>query len=125
MSYTITLSESRKFLEVKATGPITIDIVRQWSADIEKMSRAMDIRRFLFDVRTAQNVCTVLENYFFAYRNSMELNLPRDVRSAILVSERDQSHDFVETTLRNAGYNVRIFTDESSAVKWLEENISA
>lgn len=121
MNYSIKLSENQRFLEVKTTGKINIDVIRQWSADIEKRSRAMDIRRFLFDVRSAQNVSTVLENYDFAYRDSVELNLQRNVRSAILVSETDQSHDFAETTLRNAGYNVRIFTDESSAVKWLEE----
>lgn len=122
MNYTIELSENQKFLQVKTTGQINIDIIRQWSEDIEKKSHALDIQKFLFDVRSAQNVSTVLENYLFAYRDSMELNLPRQVRSAILICEKDRSHDFVETTFRNAGYNVRIFTDESSAVKWLEED---
>ncbi|MEJ2656991.1 MAG: hypothetical protein P8012_07305 [Desulfobacterales bacterium] len=122
MNYTIKLSENQRFLEVKATGQINIDIIRQWSKDIEKKSRAMDIRKFLFDVRSARNVSIAAENYFFAHRDSIELNLQRNVRSAILVSETDRSHDFTETTLRNAGYNVRIFTDKSSAVKWLEED---
>jgi hypothetical protein len=121
MNYTIELSENRRILVVKATGPINIDTVRQWSEDIDTRSRATDIRRFLFDVRSAQNIGTVLENYTFAYRDSKEINLQRNVRSAILVSETDPSHEFSATTLRNAGYNVRIFTDESSAVEWLEE----
>ena len=122
MNYTIKLSKNQKFLGVKAEGQINIDIARQWSADVEKKSRAMGIQRFLFDVRDAQNVGTVLENYIFAYQDSMKLNLPKSVRSAILVSETDRSHDFVETTFKNAGYNVKIFTDKSSAVKWLEKD---
>ena len=121
MDYTIKLSKNKKFLEVKVKGQINKDIARQWSADIAKKSRELDIRSFLFDVRSAQNVATVMEQYTFAYQDSEELNLPKDVRSAILIGETDRSHDFVETSFKNAGFDVRIFTDKSSAVKWLEE----
>ena len=121
MNYTIKLSENKKFLEVKVKGQINKDIARQWSADIAKKSRELDIRSFLFDVRSAQNVATVMEQYTFAYQDSEKLNLLKDVRSAILISETDRSHDFVETSFKNAGYDVRIFTDKLSAVKWLEE----
>ena len=122
MNYTIKLSKNKKFLEVKVKGQINKDIARQWSADVAKKSRELDIRSFLFDVRSAQNVATVMEQYTFAYQDSEELNLPKkDVRSAILISETDRSHNFVETTFKNAGYDVRLFTDKLSAVKWLEE----
>ena len=121
MNYTIKLSKNQKFLEVKVIDKINKDIARQWSVEVAKKSRELDIRRFLFDVRSAQNVATVLDKYTFAYQDSVELNLPKDIRSAILVSETDRSHDFVETTFKNAGYDVRIFTDKLSAVKWLEE----
>lgn len=124
MNYTIKLSKNKKFLEVKVMCQINKDIARQWSADVAKKSRELDIRRFLFDVRSAQNVGTVMEQYTFAYQDSEELNLPKDVRSAILISETDRSHDFVETSFKNVGFDVRIFTDKSSAVKWLEEGSS-
>lgn len=121
MDYTIELSENRMFLKVKAMSQINIDIVRQWSADIDEKSRAMNIRRFLFDVRSAHNVATILENILFAHKDSAELKLSKNVRSAILVSETDGSHNLAETALRNAGYNVRIFKDELTAVEWLEK----
>ena len=101
---------------------MTTDLAGQWYADLEERNRSLDIKRFLFDVRSANNVSSIIENYLFAYEGSASLDMPRDVRSAILISEEDHSHDFIEVTFRNAGYNVRIFTDESSAVKWLEEN---
>jgi hypothetical protein len=84
----------------------------------------MNIKRFLFDVRMARNACSILENYHYAYNDPDNLHLLKDIRSAILVSKGDQSHDFVETTLRNAGINVKIFTDESAAVKFLEEGVN-
>jgi len=121
MSYTIKPSVDQKFLQLKSMNQINMDIVRQWSADVEKKSREMNIRKFLFDVRSTHNVSILLEGYVFAYRDFLLLNLSRDVRSAILISEEDLSHNFTETTLRSAGYDVRIFTDESSAVEWLEE----
>lgn len=122
MDYTIELSDDQKFFRVKVRGRVTTDLARQWYADLEDRNRSLGVKRFLFDVRSASNVSSVIENYLFAYEDTVELDMSRDVRSAILVSEGDRSHDFVETTFRNAGYNVKIFTDESSAVKWLEEN---
>jgi len=50
------------------------------------------------------------------------LDLQKNARSAILTSRDDRSHDMVETFMRNAGYNVRIFTDESAAVAWLDDD---
>ncbi len=120
MTYTIALSEDKKFLIMRAKGDFTIDIARQWSAEITERSLELNIQGFLFDVRLARNACSVLENYNHAFRDSDNLHLIKKVRSAILISEDDRSHDFVETTFRNAGFNVKIFTDESAAVKWLQ-----
>ena len=121
MKYTISPSDNNKFLIMKALGDFTIDIARQWSVELSEMGRQMNIKRFLFDVRTARNACSVLESYNHAYFDPDNLHLIKDIRSAILIGEGDQSHNFVETTFRNAGLNIKIFTDESVAVKWLEE----
>ncbi len=44
--------------------------------------------------------------------------LNRNSRIAILVDLNDKSHNFIETVLRNAGYNCRIFFNEDAVVKW-------
>lgn len=119
MKYTITPSDDGTFLVMRAHCDFTIDVARKWSVEIAAMGRQMNIRRFLFDVRAARNACTVADNYDAAYRDPDELDLPKDIRSAILVSEGDHSHDFVETTYLNAGYDVRLFVDESAAINWL------
>ena len=124
VDYTIELSENRNFFRVRVKGQVTTDLARQWNADLEERNRSLGIKRFLFDVRSASNVSSIIENYLFAYEDTVKLDMSRNVRSAILISEGDQSHDFIETAFRNAGYNVRIFNDESSAVKWLGENIA-
>ena len=124
LDYTIELSKNHKYLRVKALSPVTTDIVRRWSEDLVERSRELNIRCFLFDVRSVSNVSSVLENYFFAYEDTTALGLSRNNRAAILVSEEDRSHNFAETTLRNFGYDVRIFTDESAAIEWLGKKVS-
>lgn len=122
VDYIIELSENQKFFRVRVKGQVTTDLARQWSVDLAERNRSLGIKGLLFDVRSANNVSSIIENYLFTYEGSVSLDMSRNIRSAILVSEEDRSHDFIEITFRNAGYNVRIFTDESVAVKWLEEN---
>ncbi len=75
MGYEIQISESRKFLRVRAEGKVTVELARQWSAELKEMSRTYGIRSFLFDVRAAKNTSSVAENYFFAYKDATELGL--------------------------------------------------
>jgi hypothetical protein len=42
----------------------------------------------------------------------------------MLTSPNDKSHDFIETVLRNAGYDVKLFVNESEAITWLEETLN-
>jgi hypothetical protein len=121
VDYSIEVSDRQTFLRVTTTGSISIELVRQWSVDVEARSRATGVRRYLFDVRSAKNACSAIESYMFAYKEAAALNLSRVVRSAILVGADDKSHDFVETTMRNAGFNVRLFSDEATAIAWLED----
>jgi len=122
MNYTIGVSESGKFIRLRVEGEISAELARKWSDEMREMGLASGIGRFLSDVRGARNVSSILENYSFAYKDAPELSLDRNARVAILASPDDRSHDFVEVTLQNAGYNVRLFRDESSAVQWLEED---
>lgn len=123
VDYTIELAKNGKFFRVNVKSQVTTDLARRWYEDLLEKNRSLEITRFLYDVRTVNNVSSVIENYLFAYEDTTLLDMPRDIRSAMLVGEGDHSHDFVETAFQNAGYNVKIFTDESSAVKWLEENL--
>jgi hypothetical protein len=123
MSYQIKISGDGKYIRVQATGNITVDVARQWSHEVKRMSDESGIRHFLFDLRNAENTSSLVDIYNFAYRDADRIGLVRDVFSAILVDPKDKSHNFVELTMRNAGYNVKLFTDEESALKWFEEDV--
>ncbi len=72
-------------------------------------------------MREASNISTTFQNYEFAYKDMDDLNLERDVRSAILADPAHFSHDFPATAQQNAWFNVRIFHDEDIALAWLNE----
>ena len=98
-----------------------MDIAREFTVELDRLSRSLKIKRFLSDVRHAPNALSTFENYDFAYKVMPELNLQRDVRAAILAAPADKTHEFVETVAVNAGYGVRVFYDEDAAIVWLVE----
>ncbi len=123
MSYTITISENGKYIICRVTGPMTAEVAQEFAGEMDNLSRAKNIKRFLTDVREAPNISTINQNYEYAYQGMKDLKLQRGVRSAILVDPADTTHDFVETVAMNAGYNVRVFRDEHAAIAWLSEEI--
>ncbi len=125
MSYNITLSENEKYIVCVVADPMTVDIAREFTKELDGLGRAKNIKRFLTDVRSAPNMSNTFQNYEFAYFDMKGLNLQRDVRAVILADPADRTHDFVETTTQNAGYNVRIFYDENAAIAWLNEEMNA
>ena len=122
MNYTITTSDNGKYLICQVSGEITVDLAREFTKELNRLSRTLNIKRFLNDVREATNALSTLQNYNFAYKDMAEMNLQREACSAILVGPADKSHDFVGTVTQNAGYNVRIFHDEGSAIAWLDDD---
>jgi len=121
MKYRISISESGRYIICKVFGPMTADIARQFAEGMDSLSRIKKIKRFLIDARKAPNVSGVLRNYTFVHRDMKDLDLQRDVRSAILTDPGNGSHDFVETVNKNAGYDVRVFNDEEAAIAWVDE----
>ncbi|MDY6943545.1 MAG: hypothetical protein SVU69_11130 [Pseudomonadota bacterium] len=120
-NYDISISGNGNYIICRVDVPITKEIARDYSLDVDRLSREKNIKRFLFDLRRAPNIESTFDNYDYAYEDMPDMRLQRDVRSAVLVSPDDHSHDFPETVMRNAGYNVRLFTDLEAAVVWLEE----
>lgn len=113
------MSDDQKYIICRVTGPMGADTAREFGQAMDALSRDRHVDRFLTDVRNAINVSGVLDNYRFAHEDMTDFQ--RTARSAILTAPGDRSHDFVETVARNAGYIVRIFDDEETAVAWLEE----
>ena len=121
MSYRIELSDNRKYLTCQIDVPLTAEVANAYTPELDRMSREMGIKRFLFDVRNSRNALSTVDNYDYAHQEMKEMELQKDVRAAILTAPDDHSHDFFEIACQNEGYNVRIFRGKAEAIAWLSE----
>jgi hypothetical protein len=76
--------------------------------------------RILFDFGEAQIVDSTLRTYETGSR-AKDLGYDQKFKAAILYSQDEKKHAFVETVMRNRRYNIRIFQDESTAISWLTD----
>lgn len=120
MEYTISLSKSGDYIIIKSYLPLTTEIGRRFGIEATRLSNEKNLKKFLFDFRGAPNVQSVSKNIAFAKKELDGFGFPRTACSAILVSPNDKSHDFIVKVFNNAGFNVKLFTDESAAIHWLE-----
>lgn len=119
MEYDIRVSRDGSYIVVRVRGAISRKSAGEFARPAQEKSEAVGIHRLLFDVSQARNIESVSGNYFYAYEDMQDIWLDKRIRYAILVSADDHSHDFVETAVRNAGYNACLFRDEAAAIAWL------
>ncbi len=86
------------------------------------LGEELGLNCYLTDVTEARNEDTATSNYNYAYSEMPKVRGGERSKSRVasLVHPADHSHDFVETVSRNAGIDVRLFTDLDKALKFLE-----
>jgi hypothetical protein len=120
MDYQVSLANSGQYVLIKVNVPMTGAIGARCGTDAYRLGAEKQIDAYLFDLRDAPNVQSVVDNYEFAHQEIEGFGFPKKSRSAFLVRPNDHSHDFINTALFNAGYVTKLFTDEASAISWLE-----
>ena len=124
MSYTISVSEDRKYIITISIGKLDNEIARQQNMEAQALGKQMGIDRFFVDMVESRYEGGPIAHYEFA--NSRKLSpdqYNRYARVAILVQEDDHSHDFVETVSRNAGFDITIFRDREEAIHHLTHDL--
>jgi hypothetical protein len=120
MNYTITPSADGSFILIKVRGDINRHSAMQMNLEAHELGRQLQLRRYLVDVTESRNTDDTLDIYEFAHLDMRRTEgIDLGARVAMLVSPGDHSHDFVETTLYNAGLNGRLFTDPDKARQFL------
>ena len=123
MGFKITISENGEYIIGKIYDPLNKETAQKLTEEYVKIIKSTGIKKILNDVRDTPNAMGIFNNYEFAYTDTKVLNLPKDIRAAIVTDPNDNTHDFQETVAINAGYSVKIFKEIGAAVTWLlEEN---
>jgi hypothetical protein len=122
MNYTITPSADGMFIILKVKGNINRRIAMEMNLDAHALGKRLRVGRYLVDVTEARNTDPIGESYEFAYSDMQKREgIDKFALVATLVSPDDHSHDFMETVARNAGLNVKIFTDKDEAMRFLAQ----
>lgn len=119
MDYKLTVSEDRRYINVRLYVPMSNKLSRIIAQELSDLSKQTGIERFFFDLRGAVSEEDVLSSYTMAYEELEAIGPSRSHMSAFLTDPDDKSHDFMETLLRNAGFNVKQFKDRQTALTWL------
>lgn len=125
MEYTITLSKDMTYIVQCMQGEFTAKAAMAVAEESHEKGRSLGINHYLVDARGARNVDSTIKNYEFAYTEVDPAKIDRTAVVALLVGADDTSHDFVETVLRNAGYNVTLFRNLRQAERHLRKSLSA
>lgn len=120
MDFLLSVSLSGKFVLIRVKAPMTTEIGRECSAGAVVLGEKYQINKYLFDLRESPNIEKVQSNYDFAHKDMSAFGFPKDAYFVLLVHPDDHSHDFIATAFENAGYNIRLFTEEELAIKWLQ-----
>lgn len=120
MEYSVVPSADGAFVVLTIKGEITRRNVMDLNLQAHALGRQLHVSRYLVDVTEATNVDSAMEIYKLAYSDMQYAEgIDRYARVATLVRPEDHSHDFMETVARNAGHDVRLFTDRDEAERHL------
>jgi len=121
MTKEIKVSDSGKYIIVCVNEDMTRSLAESLGLEAMHLGNRKNINKYLYDLRNSRNKESVNANYIFANQDLKRLEPNPSNKIAMLTSPNDKSHDFIGTVLRNAGYDVKLFVNQSEAIAWLEE----
>ena len=100
--------------------PYTMKLALTLADELVLLGEKLGVLGCLIDIRGVTSVSSVTDKYQFAYKKSKAAGLPRRWRFAFLKDHGDDSPEFIETVMINAGFMFRVFEDEREAIGWLK-----
>ncbi|WMN59042.1 hypothetical protein NI389_12560 [Pseudoalteromonas xiamenensis] len=121
MEVMVNISDDKTYLIGRVKGTMTIEKAHKLAQMYIQQIEETGIKLILNDMRASPHQIDAEQAFIYATREVKNLGLPRDIRSAILVSDGDHSHDFNEIVAQYAGFFVRVFYSCQNALKWLKQ----
>jgi len=124
MGITVTYSDEIDSVVVTYVGFASPEEIQETIRDALALAVERQCRRFLVDASELQHRGGTLVDTYELPQVFEHFPDIRKYKDAIILPRRHaeaQDLKFFETTTRNRGYNVRVFSDRRSAVDWLTE----
>jgi len=118
----ISIEKGVSFVHSRVRAPLTEELLSELMSRIADKAEEWGFSRHLVDLREGEKQLAVIDDYDLAYRKAREYGLKPGSIHAIIVRHEDiDEFRFVETVFLNAGYTLKIFTEEDTALDWIRE----
>jgi len=122
MNSGISIRKRENYVHSEVRGALTIELLAELMTEITARAEDWRLTKHLIDMCEAQKQMGVSEDYDLAYKKAAGYGLKTGSRYAVLVKQAYKNEFvFVETVFQNAGYDVRIFTEEEAALAWIRK----
>ena len=124
MPYDLSIRKTRDVLQVHVTGKRTLETVSAMAREILEACLREGKPKVLVDVRELAGRLPEEDAYTMAAWRFPELGRRRVLSAAAIVdmAEYEDQFRYFENVARNRGFNLHIFGDVDSAMKWLGED---
>lgn len=112
--------ENKGIVQLRTSGTYELDAEVETLKRMASKLKEHSCNRCIFDHREANVIASTMASF---ERSTLydEIWGDRSTRAAIVFRELNEDFRFLETAMRNRGWNVRIFDDYDAAVNWLSE----
>jgi hypothetical protein len=119
MSVQFQIDETPEYLSVRVIGANAMEEIWERFEWVGKLCERANKNKLLFDFTGAPTKLYLAERYFLG-EHSQDFMLYNVFKvAAVCKPEQLDPKRFGEVVARNRGVNVRVFTDEESALAWL------
>jgi len=121
MNYSIKVSEEGDCILVDVNGNIDGKIALQFTTESYKLGKESGITKYFVDLRNSRNIQKLGDKYHFVNQNLIKVpEINKGAKVSCIVNPDDHSHDFIETLMRNSGFNFTIFREINEALDHLQ-----
>lgn len=123
--YEVSIAPDQSHVYLRVTRrSISLKFADAFTRALTSMGDSAGLNRCLIDVRGSCSSAGVAGEYQYAYADAENSGLSREWRIALLKDSSDETHDFLLTVMRNAGWMFRYFEDDAmdKAVAWLKQS---
>lgn len=123
MQYTEEIDKERKIVIARVSGGMTKEKIAPKTTKTRLRAKELNYC-ILFDFRKVNNYLTIVDAYYWLAEHYDDLDPTlKFIPTAHVVDTKDEEFSrFVETTFLNRGASIRVFTEESAAIGWLESH---
>lgn len=118
--YEIGISADGRYVYARSfREPHTLELAATVARELMTLGDPRAFTGCLIDLRGTTSMASAPDLYEFAYEKSKVIGMQPRWKTAVLKDVGDDSTDFLETVMKNAGFNVQMFESEQAAKSWL------